>query len=297
MTIRAGTGKTRATTGSAAHNEGPLTKVLRTFSAVKGRAPGGVAIAALLLLGLGACGLTPPGGGDLALWRIVDGACNGSDAKSSPEAAGAIAHGTVQCRRTQGYAVLKDRCGAAHYLVVPTARRTGVESPELLALDQPNYLALAWAERGRSLAAQADSGAALGDIGLAVNSRFGRSQSQLHIHVDRIDPSVLAALRALPAQSAHEVRIVLRGHRYRVEDLAALPADLWARVSQQWGAQDQEARAHLTLAVADDGRGGYFVVSGWADPVALDRGHAEELMVSRMCGADTAAASNAGSRP
>ncbi len=244
---------------------------------------------AALALALAACGATSPGASDLALWRIVDGACNGT--KSSPEAEGAIAHGTVQCRRTQGYALLKDRCGAAHYLVVPTARRTGVESPELLAPDQPNYIALAWAERGRSLAAQSDAGVTLGEIGLAVNSRFGRSQSQLHIHIDRIDPSVVAALRALPAQAARDVRIVLRGHRYRVDELSALPADLWARVAQRWGAQDQDARAHLTLAVVDDGRGGYFIVSGWADPVALDRGHAEELMVSRMCGADAMAPS------
>src|SRR5262245_60491679 len=43
-----------------------------------------------------------------------------------------------------GYVVLKDRVGDTQFLVMPTARISGIESPEVLAPDAPNYWNAAW---------------------------------------------------------------------------------------------------------------------------------------------------------
>jgi CDP-diacylglycerol pyrophosphatase len=43
-----------------------------------------------------------------------------------------------------GYAVLKDKVGIAQFLLIPTRRITGIESPELLSSDIPNYWRAAW---------------------------------------------------------------------------------------------------------------------------------------------------------
>ena len=92
-----------------------------------------------------------------------------------------------------GYAVLHDRKGGAHFLLIPTRTLSGIESPELLAAGAPNYLAAAWTARaelersvGHALRREA--------IGMAVNAHYARSQDQLHIHVECLQPRVRAAL-------------------------------------------------------------------------------------------------------
>lgn len=94
-----------------------------------------------------------------------------------------------------GFAVLRAPLERSHIVVVPTRRITGIESPVLLQPGIPNYWQAAWAARDyvtgevpRPLDRQ--------DIGLAVNSAGGRSQDQLHIHVDCIDPAVRRILDA-----------------------------------------------------------------------------------------------------
>ncbi len=83
----------------------------------------------------------------------------------------------------RGYAVLKDIVGGAtQFLLIPTARVTGIESPELLAPDEPDYFAAAW--RARTFVDQRAGRALPRDwISLAINSETGRTQDQLHIHV------------------------------------------------------------------------------------------------------------------
>jgi CDP-diacylglycerol pyrophosphatase len=92
-----------------------------------------------------------------------------------------------------GYAVLHDRKGGAHFLLIPTRTLSGIESPELLAAGTPNYFDAAWTARaelertvGHALRREA--------IGMAVNSQHARSQDQLHIHVECLEPRVRAAL-------------------------------------------------------------------------------------------------------
>jgi len=212
---------------------------------------------------------------DLAIWRIVDQGCNMQQQAQvrSPSANG------LTCDARDGYAVLKDRCGPTHFLLIPTARRIGVESPELQTAGEPNYFAIAWEQRGRTVnAVPADA-----DVGLAINSRYGRSQSQLHIHIDRLRPQVRAALQSLKLALGAQTYLELMGHRYRVDHLESLANSPFAQAAREWDARTVDERARLTLAVASDGASGFFLLSDRADLAALDRGHAEELLQPRSC--------------
>jgi len=123
------------------------------------------------------------------LWKIVHGQCAPSEAaKGDPSPCLAV-------DLKGGAAVLKDRNGATQVLLIPTKRVTGIEDPAVLSPTAPNYFEDAWAARHfvNALAGQVIARDALS---LAVNSIYGRSQNQLHIHVDCIRPDVRAALLA-----------------------------------------------------------------------------------------------------
>ena len=94
-----------------------------------------------------------------------------------------------------GYAILPDKKGAAHYLLIPTHTMQGVDAEELLDPDMPNYFAEAWKARdvltkfvGHPVQRTA--------IGLAVNNAHSRTQDQFHIHIDCLRRDVAETLHA-----------------------------------------------------------------------------------------------------
>ena len=94
-----------------------------------------------------------------------------------------------------GYAVLADRKGGAHFLLIPLRTLSGIESPALLDSRVPNYFAAAWDARARIVpgalrAVPPDA------VGLAINSHYSRGQDQLHIHIECQGAALHAALRA-----------------------------------------------------------------------------------------------------
>lgn len=105
-------------------------------------------------------------------------------------------HSAAPCERVgEGFAVLHDRKGGAHFLLIPTATLVGMESPELLAAGRPNYFAAAFKARDE-LAATVGHSIGRSAVGLAVNPRHARTQDQLHIHVECIRADVAAVLKA-----------------------------------------------------------------------------------------------------
>jgi CDP-diacylglycerol pyrophosphatase len=115
----------------------------------------------------------------------------------------------------RGFAVLRAPSSATHVIVVPTARISGIESPELLRENAPNYWEAAcdarrFVEKGARRQLPRDK------IGMAINSAASRSQDQLHIHVARIAPKVAEFLRRHQAE-IHEawsfLSAALLGHR------------------------------------------------------------------------------------
>ena len=76
-----------------------------------------------------------------ALWNLVSGQCvvdQVADGDPAPCTTVDLAGGWV---------VLKDTVGPRQYLLIPTAKVTGIESPDLVGPAAPNYFAAAWRAR------------------------------------------------------------------------------------------------------------------------------------------------------
>jgi CDP-diacylglycerol pyrophosphatase len=143
-----------------------------------------------------------------------------------------------------GYAVLEDRKGGAHYLLIPLQTFSGTDSGELLDPDLPNYFAEAWSARDL-LDSYVGHAVPRTAVGLAVNSVRARDQDQFHIHIECLRPEVFDALHAAAAQlTAKWSPITVIGLTYqamRLEDKsldATRPFDLVAQISP-------DARHHL----------------------------------------------------
>lgn len=226
-------------------------------------------LAAIALL---ACGTSPPGHSN-TLWLLVDAGCNQGWAPVP----------YLHCYPEHGDAVLKDRCGATHFLLIPLARRTGVESPELLRDDEPDYFGDAWAARDRVIDASGRSEVRADELGLAINSRWGRSQGQLHIHIDFVRAEVRDAIAQWQRQGASAPSLSLFGHTYRIVHVATLrqPSPFQRAAAATDTLQQREMN---TIAVIGDSSSGFTVLFGRADPNGTDRGHSEEILVPRRCG-------------
>ena len=126
----------------------------------------------------------------------------------------------------RGYAILHDRKGGAHFLLITTRTLTGIESPELEEPGAPNYFDAAWRSR-ELLAAYLGHPVPRSAVGMALNSIRARSQDQLHIHIECLRPGIFAAL----ARSADRIpprwtEMELDGQAYQAlrisgEDLGA----------------------------------------------------------------------------
>lgn len=98
-----------------------------------------------------------------------------------------------------GYAVLADRKGGAHFLLIPTRTISGIESPLLEEPGVPNYFRAAWRAHER-LDGFVGRQVPVRFVGLAVNPLHARGQDQLHIHIECLRPDVY---QTLASQSAH----------------------------------------------------------------------------------------------
>jgi len=131
-----------------------------------------------------------------ALWKIIDAGCvPGSATGQMPPPCTRV---EMPAGRDLGWAVMKDRRGVLQYLLLPTARISGVESPELLRADTPNFFAQAW--QARDLLDQLNGSPLPRDaVSLTLNPVRRRSQDQFHIHISCIRPELQARLQAAEA--------------------------------------------------------------------------------------------------
>jgi CDP-diacylglycerol pyrophosphatase len=114
-----------------------------------------------------------------------------------------------------GYAVLADRKGGAHYLLIPTQRMAGLDSSELLDPDIPNYFAEAWHARD-VITAYVGHAVPRTAIGLAINTARSRSQDQFHVHIECLRQDVAEALRmAAERIGDHWAPVVVTGSTYQ----------------------------------------------------------------------------------
>jgi CDP-diacylglycerol pyrophosphatase len=153
----------------------------------------------------------------------------------------------------RGFSVLPDRKGHAHLLLIPLEPVSGIESADAWEAGRPNYFQYAWELRstvaqlaGRELPRQA--------IGLAINSKYTRSQNQLHIHMSCINLDVHDLLMAnADAIGAQWSPLTVRGIRYQA--LRVMGADLagtnpLTRLAQEVAGAKESMDAYTLLVTA-----------------------------------------------
>lgn len=218
-----------------------------------------------------------------ALWRIVHEQCVPDQQRHGDPAPCALvdlSHGVAR-----GYAVLKDIRGATQYLLIPTTRLGGIESAAVRAPNAPNHFAAAWRAR-TFIDEHLPQPLSRDAVVLAINSRFARSQDQLHIHIDCIRADVRAALAAHAAAIGPRwarFAVPLAGRRYRAmrvmgETLGA--ANPFALLAAGVPGAKAAMGSH-TLAVAGavfaGGRPGFILLDDEANLPAGDRAGSEAL--------------------
>jgi CDP-diacylglycerol pyrophosphatase len=203
------------------------------------------------------------------LWNIVHGKCVPDRLRTGapdPCAAVHIRHGV-----SSGYAVLKDLRGPAQYFLIPTSRISGIDSPAVLAPNAQNYFSHAWRQR-RFVERRLHRKLPPEDTSLAVNSAEGRSQNQLHIHVDCVRPDVRDSLQRQQVGIGRQCPLAdrLLGHRYlamRVEGdrLDANPFKLLA--SRLPHARARMGKYSLVVVGEKSARrhGGFLILTARAD--------------------------------
>ncbi len=164
-------------------------------------------------------------------------------------------------------------------------RSAGIEDPAILEPGATNYFAKAWDDRGL-IEKRLGRPLARTRISIAVNSAYGRTQDQLHLHMDCLDPAVGAALKAaaIPRTGRWASHIIrLRGHPYRVRWLKARALETANPFTLLAGEMPGARRAMgawtiaLIGAAGDDGAPGFYILADRVDPAAHDDASSEEL--------------------
>jgi CDP-diacylglycerol pyrophosphatase len=237
----------------------------------------------LLLLALLLAPISGRAADPSALWKIVNGQCvphEESEHNPSPCAAVNITNGVEK-----GFAVLKDKNGIAQFLLIATARIGGIEDPALLAPGETNYWEAAW--QARSFVEQRLHTSLPRDaLSLAINSVKGRTQDQLHIHVDCIRPDIhdtlVANLDKITTAWA-PLPTPLAGHLYRairIDQSTLVGVDPFHLLADADPKASEDMGMHTLVTVGatlPDNTSGFVLLDDHADLAAGDRASGEEL--------------------
>jgi CDP-diacylglycerol pyrophosphatase len=249
-------------------------------------------LAALLVI---AIALAPSASADPnALWTITHDQCVPDEEQHADPAPCALVDLPGR------YVVLKDLVGRTQFLLIPTDRVSGIESPEILAPDAPDYFAAAW--RARTFVEQRAGQPLPRDwVSLAINSVDGRSQNQLHIHVDCVRADVRdAVLRNVDAlapgprtRGADPMWVpfpeLLAGHQYLAsvvpgENLDGVNPFVLLADGVPGARTDMGPRTLFAMGVhLADGSPGFVLLSDRADPATGNLAESEELQDHDVC--------------
>ena len=148
------------------------------------------------------------------LWEVVHNLCvpGQSEYRNPKPCLQVDLHGGIE----SGFAILRDPRGGIQFLLIPTARISGIESPTVLEPHAPNYFADAWDARTYINEALHQMLSRDG-VGLAINSAVSRSQDQLHIHFSCVRADTLEALHQNEGRIGERwavLNVPLHGHYY-----------------------------------------------------------------------------------
>lgn len=188
-----------------------------------------------------------------ALWQIVSQQCVPNQQQNNDPAP------CLKVDLTDHYVLFEDSKGPYHDLVMPTDKISGIESSELQTEKIPPYFYQAWENR---LHISEEFGKPIKDpvLSLAINSKYGRSQNQLHIHIACLRPDVYHTLREQVNQIDQNWKPLgekLAGHYYIARKLSGtdLTKEDPIKLLQQYVSErgDNIANYGLALVVAQNG--------------------------------------------
>jgi CDP-diacylglycerol pyrophosphatase len=213
-----------------------------------------------------------------ALWKITHDKCVPDQQEHGQPAP------CAKVDLNAGYVILKDLIGDTQYLLMPTAKITGIDDPAVLAPDARNYFADSWAERHYTEDA-AKRALPRETLSLAINSVTARSQNQLHIHIDCIRADVREALARGQAAIGDQWAPFpepLVGQHYRAMRVMGDTldgADPFRLVADGIpGARAAMGRETIVVAGATfAGKPGFVILSDTADLATGDRAGGEDL--------------------
>jgi CDP-diacylglycerol pyrophosphatase len=218
-----------------------------------------------------------------ALWKIVDGKCvPHEEASRDPTPCTSV---NLSQGVDKGFVVLKDINGSAQFLLIPTARIGGMEDPAILAPDATNYWDAAWRAR-YFVDSRLHTNLPRDGFALAINSMLGRTQDQLHIHIDCIRPDVRETLNAnldRIGTTWAPFPEPLAGKNYRAIRINQETLDGWDpfRTLADGDAQARGEMGMHTLVLVgvtfSDKTNGFVLLDDHADLPAGDRGSGELL--------------------
>lgn len=210
-----------------------------------------------------------------ALWNIISQKCvpnqraNGQPAPCS------------QVDEKQGFVVMKDRNGPLQFLLMPTAKVTGMESPALLEDATPNYFSQAWEAR-HYMADKYGKPIDDSNISLAINSEYGRSQNQLHIHISCLLPQVKTTLSQDVGQIGYRWQNLpdkLIGHNYLARKVS--PAELNEKGAFRLLAEEvpeaRENMGHFGMAMIGLKGGDFLLLASQSNLLLFNFASTEEI--------------------
>ena len=216
-----------------------------------------------------------------ALWHIVHEQCV-PDQLSHRDPAPCV-EVDISDGEQRGSAVMKDSEGPDQFLLVPTARITGIEDPAVRAPDAPNYFEYAWRARAYT---EAGAGGTLPRdwISLAINSTAARTQDQLHIHIDCLRADVhqaLAASAGLIGPAWTSLPVPLAGDSYQAIAISTLET-VNPFVLATDGA-DAAVSTVVVVGAGTDEHPGFVVLRRTAEPDSDDPAAGENLQDHDTC--------------
>ena len=207
------------------------------------------------------------------LWETVSQKCLPNQQQNNEPA---------PCRQVDirnGYVVLKDRNGPLQFLLLPTERISGIESPALLNPSAPNFFAEAWRSRHFM---EERRGVPIDDsaVALSINSQRGRTQNQLHIHISCLRPDIRQRLDSLDTSLSNRWQQVQLGeHQYQVRIISRdefKRTSPFIRIANELpDARNEMGQYGVAVAAMPNGRRALMVIK--RNLLLLNHGSAEEL--------------------
>lgn len=210
-----------------------------------------------------------------ALWNIISKKCIPNQHASGQPAP------CTEVDEKQGFVVLKDINGPLQFLLMPTAKITGMESPALLEEATPNYFRQAWEARHY----MSDKyGKPINDsnVSLAINSQYGRTQNQLHIHISCLLPEVKNTLVKDAGQVGYrwqELPDQLMSHTYLVRKVE--PGELNQKGAFRLLAEGvptaRENMGHFGMAMVSLPGGDFLLLANQRNLLKMNNASTEEI--------------------